>query len=361
MNPSLPTAIGGLTFLCRPGFEPECASEVQSTLADRAISGYCKTKTGDGFGVFHAHDRAGMAHAAPHVDTRALTFVRQGIWLTGIADALPEHDRLSMLLDQLPAGPFGALRLESPDTNAGKAVQTFCRQFAPHMERALRQRGMLREDSNGLPNLHLLFPHSRAAYIGVTDPARAWPWLGGFPRLKMPRDAPSRSTLKLDEAIQTFLTPEQRQRWLRPGLSAVDLGAAPGGWTWQLVRRGLHVTAVDNGSMAPELYATGLLEHCRADGFRYRPSSKVDWLVCDMVEQPQRVARLVAEWFARGDCHHAIFNLKLPMKQRHAMVQDCAALLRTELERNTPAHVLRLRQLYHDREEVTGFVTVDRV
>ncbi|MGF1546841.1 MAG: 23S rRNA (cytidine(2498)-2'-O)-methyltransferase RlmM [Thiotrichales bacterium] len=361
MRANLPTEYPalGLIFLCRPGFEPECAAETQAVFADCGVAGYCKTHATDGYGVFHATDPGRIGSATAQLDPRTLTFVRQGIWLTRIVTDLPERDRLSVILQHLPPGPFGALWLETPDTNDGKAVQTFCRQFAPHLERALRQSGTLNDGNPTLPRLHIVFPNSRTAYLGITDPARTWPWPGGVPRLKMPREAPSRSTLKLDEAIQTFLTAEQRQRWLRPGLTAVDLGAAPGGWSWQLVRRGLHVTAIDNGPMAPALLATGQVEQRREDGFRYRPPRRVDWLVCDMVEQPQRIASLIAAWLARGDCRHAIFNLKLPMKKRHAMVQDCAALIRTELERNAVAYTLKLRQLYHDREEVTGFASID--
>ncbi len=107
----------------------------------------------------------------------------------------------------------------------------------------------------------------------------------GIPRLKFPTGAPSRSTLKLEEAFLTFLSERERADKLKPGMSAVDLGAAPGGWTWQLVKRGLRVAAVDNGPMAEALMASGLVEHCRIDGFRYRPAQPVDWLVCDIVEQ----------------------------------------------------------------------------
>lgn len=110
-------------------------------------------------------------------------------------------------------------------------------------------------------------------------------------------------------------------------MSAVDLGAAPGGWTWQLVKRGLAVTAVDNGSMASVLPESGLVEHCRVDGFRYRPPKPVDWLVCDIVEQPSRIATQVGRWLAEGDCRYAIFNLKLPMQKRYEEVQRCGDII----------------------------------
>lgn len=51
----------------------------------------------------------------------------------------------------------------------------------------------------------------------------------GIPRLKFPTDAPSRSTLKLEEAFFVFLTEKEREARLSHGMTAVDLGACPGG------------------------------------------------------------------------------------------------------------------------------------
>ncbi len=181
----------------------------------------------------------------------------------------------------------------------------------------------------------------------------------GIPRLRFPSQAPSRSTLKLEEAIHWFLPGEQQTRLLCNGMTAVDLGAAPGGWTWQLVQRGIRVTAVDNGPMDGRLMESGLVDHLRADGFSFHPRRPVDWLVCDMVEQPARIARLVAQWLERGDCRHAIFNLKLPMKKRYAEVLHCLELVSTPLNQAGRGYQLACKQLYHDREEVTVFISLD--
>jgi 23S rRNA (cytidine2498-2'-O)-methyltransferase len=75
----------------------------------------------------------------------------------------------------------------------------------------------------------------------------------------------------------------------------------------------------------------------------------VDWLVCDMVEQPRRVAELIANWLEQGWCRHAVFNLKLPMKKRYEEAQSCLARVRAA------AREVRAKQLYHDREEITVF------
>ena len=96
------------------------------------------------------------------------------------------------------------------------------------------------------------------------------------------------------------------------------------------------------------------MRHLRADGLTWRPSRPVDWLVCDIVERPSRIAELVAGWIADGNAHAAIFNLKLPMKQRYDEVRRCEALIAECLRGSGVRAALELRHLYHDREEVTG-------
>jgi len=66
----------------------------------------------------------------------------------------------------------------------------------------------------------------------------------------------------------------------------VDLGAAPGGWTWQLAQRGLRVVAVDNGALKGAVAEDPRVTHVRADGLTFRPRKPVDWVTCDIVESP---------------------------------------------------------------------------
>jgi 23S rRNA (cytidine2498-2'-O)-methyltransferase len=214
-------------------------------------------------------------------------------------------------------------------------------------------RSLLAETAtNDLPRLHVCFLAGDHALLASADPLDAAPWPLGVPRLRMLADAPSRSALKLEEALLVLLTADERERLLRPGMSAVDLGAAPGGWSWVLARKQLRVTAIDNGPLAASALATGLIEHQRADGFHWRPAKPIDWLVCDMVESPRRVAARIAEWFAQGWCRHAIFNLKLPMKKRWDETKLCLDIL---VEQSGRELELRAKQLYHDREEITVY------
>ena len=82
----------------------------------------------------------------------------------------------------------------------------------------------------------------------------------------------------------------------------------------------------------------------------------MDWLVCDIVEQPIRIAELVARWIADGAARRAIFNLKLPMKKRYDEVRRCEQRIGEILDGAGLRHSLSVRQLYHDREEVTAYL-----
>lgn len=347
---------------CRPGFERDCVEETQAKPVETAEN--------SGFVVLQGK---------PKLSYKQLTFARQLLTLHVDVNNLPERDRLGPLLAALPATPekFGALYLEVPDSNEGKTLSGFTKRFQPLLEEALisanrllpsvgaasaakdlrQQAGSYADD---LPRLHIFFPDNQRALIATSDPQNSASALNGIQRVSMAGDAPSRSYLKLAEAFEVFLDKKEQALWLKPGMTAVDLGAAPGGWTWQLVQRGLKVTAVDNGPLKGAAAGHPNIKHLRQDGFRFRPQRPVDWLVCDMVEQPQRVATLMTEWFIGGFAHHAIFNLKLPMKKRVAALGEALDSIRSALNKKGIRYQLEAKQLYHDREEVTIYMARKR-
>jgi 23S rRNA (cytidine2498-2'-O)-methyltransferase len=342
----------GLLLYCRPGFEKECAGEIQEKAAAEGLPGYVIAREGDGYLLYQY---LGGEFPRSMVDFRKLIFARQILYGAVRIEDLPVGDRAAPLIERATAmgGPYSAVWLETADTNEGKALNALTRRFGGAFLQAARAAGLMTTES-AAPRLHLLFLDSTTVILARSDPANSAPWPMGIPRLKFPHGAPSRSTLKLEEAILTFVRDPQRR--LAPAMTAVDLGAAPGGWTWQLVRRHLRVIAVDNGGLQQDLLESGLVEHVRADAFRYRPAKCVDWLVCDVVEQPARIAALIGRWAVEGWCRQAIFNLKLPMKKRYLEVQRCARILEEDLAAKGIAHRLQFKQLYHDREEVTGYL-----
>lgn len=349
-------AASGLLAYCRPGFEGECAEELTARASARAIAGFARTERGAGFVEFVSN---GDAIDAAHAPTwRESIFARQLLLLSGRATKMPRDDRLAVILPIIESANrrWCDAWVEAPDSDAGRELAPLCRGLNAALIGALKRKKLL--DPASRERLHVCLTASDAALVASADLDASAPWHGGIPRLKFPREAPSRSTLKLEEAFLVLLADDERERWLKPGMSAVDLGASPGGWTWQLARRSIRTIAIDNGPMDAALIESGLVEHRRVDGFAFRPARAVDWLVCDMVEQPRRIAELVARWLGEKWCRRAMFNLKLPMKKRYDEVQLCLSILRDAI--GDGALDLRAKQLYHDREEITLFARADR-
>ena len=344
--------------LCRAGFETECARDLEVLAEAAEVSCGTGGTAVPGVVVLPLQRAPGPSRITAALAARPLVFAREFCLGSG-PHALGERDRIAPIVAVARDAGIraGSLWLEHPDTNDGKELSPLCRRLAPLMRDGLCSAQVLTQDENPRrPRLHVIFVGKQEAFVATSTVTWNGAWPMGIPRLTMPRDAPSRSTLKLAEAFATFLSDDERLRLLRPGLRAVDLGAAPGGWTWQLAQRGLRVMAIDNGALKGSVTVDSLVTHVRADGLAWRPPRPVDWLVCDIVEQPVRIAELVARWMADGATRRAVFNLKLPMKKRYAEIERCRDLIEAHLAKHRVRHRLVLKQLYHDREEVTGYV-----
>jgi 23S rRNA (cytidine2498-2'-O)-methyltransferase len=196
---------------------------------------------------------------------------------------------------------------------------------------------------NGLYAQACLLPPGDRVAVGVV-PARDAPSLapGGRLRVHVSDVAPSRASMKLAEAFLWL------DRAPDPGDVCVDLGAAPGGWSWVLLERRARVIAVDPAFLARSLQKKRGLEQLRLDAFKYEPREPVDWLFSDMAWRPLESAALLAKWARRRWARLMIANIKLPMRKKAEMLVRVREILTDGGWTN-----LRMRQLYHDREEVT--------
>lgn len=168
----------------------------------------------------------------------------------------------------------------------------------------------------------------------------------GQQRMKLDPQSPSRSYLKLEEAFHVLgFGPKEGER-------VVDLGAAPGGWSLSALKRGGVVIAVDNGPLREPVKSHPKLTHLQVDAFRYQPAGPepVDWLLCDVLEAPEMIMGLLRQWFQKKWCRYFIVNLKLGREDPTALL----ALIRDD-NKGLSAYCqsLCIRQLYHDREEIT--------
>ncbi|MDI1335439.1 MAG: SAM-dependent methyltransferase [Lacunisphaera sp.] len=202
-----------------------------------------------------------------------------------------------------------------------------------------------------LPELPRGAGPARGLFVFFADFGRVFAareaFLGGQRRMADDDAAPSRSYLKVEEAYIVL------GREPAPGETVVDLGAAPGGWSYSAAKRGARVIAIDNGPLKGGAFNHPLIEHRLEDAFKFAPPAGevFDWLFCDLVEEPHHVMQnIVAPWLARRWCRHFVINLKFGhvdslglLKEVRAIGSPCAA----------HAANLRIRHLYHDREELT--------
>lgn len=343
-----------LLLQCRSGFEKEAAAEITEQCAVVGVFGYCALQEGQGYLIFHIQQSEDIERVLSAIRFSSLIFIRQWM-LCGPPEHLEKKDRVSQLQTSLAEFPVCSdLWAEYADTTEGRELATFARKFSSALAQRLRKSGKLvKKTGSGAKRLLLFVLSGSEMYIGYAVVANSAPWPLGIPRLKFPKSAPSRSTLKLEEAWHWFIPKNQWDERLPYSSKAVDLGAAPGGWTWQLVQRSMFVTAVDNGPMNNDLMETGQVTHVQEDAYRFVPAEPQHLMVCDVVDKPVKTALMATEWVAKGWCKEAIFNLKLPMKQRYSEVVSCLNLVTEQLQKEGLKFELAAKHLYHDREEIT--------
>ncbi len=350
--------MSGLLLYCRPGFEKETLAELTDLASHKGIFGWSKLEMNSGFVIFETEDSKTAYDLLPN-----LVFTRDAWPIVARLDDLNPKDRLSPILavvksylSEAEISQFGNVSCEFAEGDEYRATSKFAGKFVHPIRQAMRSEKLLtpKEDSSK-PSLRLFFKESSQVVIGVDKPRLRTHWPMGIARLRFPASAPSRSTLKLEEAFLHFLGKDWRVQ-LDNCHTAVDLGASPGGWTWQLVNQQINVHAIDNGPMDQSLMDSGLVDHLLEDGFTWKPTKTVDWLVCDMVEKPMRVAKLMYEWLHKRHARYAIFNLKLPMKKRYQEWAEIKEQLEIHIVQEHPNAILKAKHLYHDREEITVYL-----
>jgi 23S rRNA (cytidine2498-2'-O)-methyltransferase len=270
------------------------------------------------------------------------TFARMGFPVARLASTPAEA------AEALGPGP-AHVQVWVPDTDAGNARSGEAAAWAEGIAAVRQQRGLgdpatpWKAHEAGLPLAQVcLFGPGRAAVGQVSAREALSLAAGGRARMKRTGEAPSRAAMKLDEALE----------WLgvSPGKGdlCVDLGSAPGGWTRRLVERGARVVSVDPAQLAPDLRAHPRVKHVLESAFDFAPDAAVDWLFCDMAWRPLEVAQLLGKWVRRGWAAQLVANVKLPMKDKLPVVWR----VRCSLE-DAGWRRVRVRQLYHDRDEVT--------
>lgn len=172
-------------------------------------------------------------------------------------------------------------------------------------------------------------------------------WAGGVRRFAREEGQISRAEFKLLEALEVFRID------LPPRGVALDLGAAPGGWTRVLRGREQFVTAVDPAELDPRIAEDKAVRHKRmtAEAYLADEPDEFDLIVNDMRMDARDSARLMVAYAGQLYRHGiALMTFKLPEENRRQVIDHAFKILGQRYD------ILGARQLFHNRSEITVFL-----
>lgn len=169
-------------------------------------------------------------------------------------------------------------------------------------------------------------------------------WPGGRVKLAKPKGQITRSEFKLEELFRTGAVA------LPTRGKALDLGAAPGGWSRILLERGFEVWAVDPADLDQRLAGRDGLRHIAttAGPFLADNEERFDLVVNDM-----RMAPLLSASVMNAAAAHlvpggiGIMTIKLSPEDPLPLVRQVKRSLEKAWE------IVFARQLFHNRNEIT--------
>ncbi len=331
-----------MLFLCQHGFESLLVGELGAAGLTAAEQGPGWALTGDG----SAWPREQLADLAfPHLTLVAPRELK-GESVNALAQQLADYFLESLRGERIDAAWPCVFQMVPEVVGLGRRASGVEKAFLELIKKKLSRIAKL-----AVADLPRGAGPARGLFVFFADFGRVFvardAMLGGQRRMADDELAPSRSYLKVEEAYIAL------GREPQAGETVVDLGAAPGGWSYSAAKRGAHVIAIDNGPLKGGALNPALIEHRLEDAFGFRPPNGTvyDWMFCDLVDEPHHVMQnLAGPWLANGWCRRFVINLKFG----HV---DALALLREIRAAGSPfaQHVdgLRVLHLYHDREEFT--------
>jgi 23S rRNA (cytidine2498-2'-O)-methyltransferase len=251
------------------------------------------------------------------------------------------HGRLALSPD--PPGPAAwaldcwtaprEIRAESVK-QAADALRAIQRNWAGYAASHHRRSALVTERLPPVKARPLVFPEpAPGGHLGawtllapdllLASPTKTSPFVNGEVAFVEDREGPpSRAYLKLWEALTRL------GRHPGPGETCLDLGAAPGGWSWVMAKLGARVVAVDKAPLDPAVAALpGVTMRAEsAFGLDPRSEARVDWLFSDVICYPSRLLALVQRWIAADAARNYVCTLKFQGETDHATAEAFAAI-----------------------------------
>jgi 23S rRNA (cytidine2498-2'-O)-methyltransferase len=156
------------------------------------------------------------------------------------------------------------------------------------------------------------------------------------------KSAPARAFAKLVEAEL------QLGQAIHAGQQCVDLGAAPGSWTWWAIQQGAAVLAIDRSPLRDDLMQHRRVTFQQGDALAYRPEQPIDWLLCDVAAFPERIYELLEHWLLPRHCRAFVVTIKFRGQEDYQLLPRFAALLEQS------GYEFLLRRMNANKNEVTA-------
>lgn len=135
-------------------------------------------------------------------------------------------------------------------------------------------------------------------------------------------EPPNRAYLKLWEVFtRTGKAPG-------PQDLCIDLGGAPGGWTWAIAALGARVFSIDKAPLAPHVAQHPLVESCIGSAFAL-PASLIEgctWLFCDVACYPDKLYKTVVKWAECPVPVNMVCTVKFSGKTNFSVIDDFSHL-----------------------------------
>lgn len=149
---------------------------------------------------------------------------------------------------------------------------------------------------------------------------------------------PNRAYLKLWEVFAT------QDLKINPGDCAIEIGAAPGGWSWVLSQYFNKVYTFDRADLDSKVKKIKNITHHMGDAFKINPDqfSDCNWLFSDLICTPEKIYETVEFWLAHSRVKNFVCTIKFK--------GDCDFKIIDKFLKITDSKVVRL---YHNKNEVT--------
>ena len=274
------------------------------------------------------------------IRTTPIIFIRHLFPITGEV-SLEESEELAHILELNPELSF-SLQIRSPQELRALSIDVRNKNVD-----ALKEKGLKLDVKNPEQIVSLYFTKNSVYYGVGTSELQLSKWSAGMVHYSKDQSKISRAEFKLREVFETFEVPATKG-------TALDLGAAPGGWTQVLVEEGFNVIAIDPANLHPSFKGNNHVQHFKGtsqDFLEASPDLKFNVIVNDMKMTIKASVGIFHSLSKNLDKNgFGIITLKLPKEYNYYYIEEIIRDMRKLFV------IKEARQLFHNRHEITVLV-----